>query len=220
MSYVNWTGESSAFGQSAVEQGCGCDGNPRYFQVATESRSVWGRRVLDNAAFSKHNRETLRRRRTCLYGMPLSPHEACQSQPVDLADADDFMTSVAEVCLPPGILMLIRSLICTVFLSTLFCHPLFAIGDNVRDIAESGVIEFNRDIRPILSDNCFFCHGPDRNKREADLRLDTQEGLHGADGSGGAIVSGRPEDSLMIQRVVSGDPEKLMPPASSGAFKA
>lgn len=112
--------------------------------------------------------------------------------------------------------MLIRSLICTVFLSTLFCHPVFATGDDARDVAESGVIEFNRDIRPILSDNCFFCHGPDRNKREADLRLDTREGLHGADGSGGAIVSGRPDDSLLLQRVVSKDPEKLMPPASSG----
>ncbi len=77
-------------------------------------------------------------------------------------------------------------------------------------------IEFNRDIRPILSDNCFFCHGPDKNKREADLRLDTEVGLHGKDGQHGAIVVGKPDDSEMIKRIISTDPEKKMPPAKSG----
>ncbi|MEY2725676.1 MAG: hypothetical protein RLZZ458_1543, partial [Planctomycetota bacterium] len=77
-------------------------------------------------------------------------------------------------------------------------------------------IEFNRDIRPILSDNCFYCHGPDRNKREADLRLDTLSGLHGEGGSGGAIIPGRADESPLIQRVTSGDAEVVMPPPSSG----
>jgi hypothetical protein len=77
-------------------------------------------------------------------------------------------------------------------------------------------IEFNRDIRPILSDNCFYCHGPDRNKREADLRLDTLGGLHGEGGKSGAIVPGRPEESRLIQRVTSVDAEVVMPPPSTG----
>ncbi|MFM7037238.1 MAG: PSD1 and planctomycete cytochrome C domain-containing protein [Planctomycetaceae bacterium] len=77
-------------------------------------------------------------------------------------------------------------------------------------------IEFNRDIRPLLSDNCFACHGPDRNKREADLRLDTQAGLHGEGGAAGAIVPGQPAESKLIQRVTSGDTELVMPPPETG----
>ena len=86
--------------------------------------------------------------------------------------------------------------------------------------AESGplpdVIEFNRDIRPILSDNCFFCHGPDKNKRKADLRLDTQAGLHGKDGKPGTVTPGKPSDSELFRRIISTDPEQKMPPLDSG----
>ena len=78
------------------------------------------------------------------------------------------------------------------------------------------VVEFNRDIRPILSDKCFFCHGPDKNKREAELRLDTKEGLVGSDGAGGALIPGKPDESELFQRVTSTDEEKKMPPAKSG----
>ncbi|MEQ1906596.1 MAG: DUF1549 domain-containing protein, partial [Pirellulaceae bacterium] len=76
-------------------------------------------------------------------------------------------------------------------------------------------IEFNRDIRPILSDTCFFCHGPDKNKREADLRLDTREGLLGTPDSPGAIVPRNLDDSELIQRILSKDLDEVMPPPDS-----
>ncbi len=78
------------------------------------------------------------------------------------------------------------------------------------------VVEFNRDIRPILSDNCFFCHGPDKNKREAELRLDTKIGLHGSDDKTGALVAGNPAESELFKRVISTNDETKMPPAKSG----
>ena len=83
------------------------------------------------------------------------------------------------------------------------------------DASLPDVVEFNRDIRPILSDNCFFCHGPDKNKRKADLRLDTAEGLAGKPGEPGTAVPGKPADSELFRRITSSDPEQKMPPAES-----
>src|SRR5215203_5999557 len=63
-------------------------------------------------------------------------------------------------------------------------------------------IEFNRDVRPILSDNCFACHGPDANKRKAGLRLDQKESAFGKAESGEfAIVPGDPEKSELLRRI-------------------
>ncbi len=72
-------------------------------------------------------------------------------------------------------------------------------------------LQFNRDIRPILSDRCFYCHGFDAKKREADLRLDEREVAVEAK----AIVPGKPELSEVIARVMTDDPDDHMPPAKS-----
>ncbi len=72
-------------------------------------------------------------------------------------------------------------------------------------------IEFNRDIRPLLSDRCFACHGPDVTHREADLRLDLEESAKES-----AIVPGQPDTSELIARITSDDPDERMPPAVTG----
>lgn len=73
-------------------------------------------------------------------------------------------------------------------------------------------IHFSRDVRPILSQNCFFCHGPDEKAREADLRLD-EEGSSKRNHDGtNAIVPGKPDESAVIHRIESTDPDEVMPP--------
>ena len=71
-------------------------------------------------------------------------------------------------------------------------------------------IDFNRDIRPILSQNCFACHGPDAHERKAKLRLDTETG------SRDALTPGNPTESEMLERILSTDPEERMPPPKHG----
>ncbi len=70
-------------------------------------------------------------------------------------------------------------------------------------------VDFSRDVRPILSEYCFACHGPDREARQADLRLDTRNGLARA----GLVVPQKPSASKLIQRIEHADPEKRMPPS-------
>jgi mono/diheme cytochrome c family protein len=69
---------------------------------------------------------------------------------------------------------------------------------------------FNRDVRPILAENCFACHGPDSASRKADLRLDRREVAVKA----GAIAPGKPDESEMIRRINAADQDEVMPPAS------
>lgn len=77
-------------------------------------------------------------------------------------------------------------------------------------------IGFNRDIRPILSDKCFFCHGPDAAERKAGFRLDLEESAKGDLGGYRVIVPGRPDTSELFRRITSDDPDDLMPPPDSG----
>jgi len=71
-------------------------------------------------------------------------------------------------------------------------------------------IDFNRDVRPVLSDKCFFCHGPDKKHRKAGLRLDVE-----AEAKKEVIVPGKPAESEFMRRILASDPDELMPPPDS-----
>jgi mono/diheme cytochrome c family protein len=74
-------------------------------------------------------------------------------------------------------------------------------------------VSYNRDIRPILSDKCFACHGPDHGKREADLRLDIRDlAIKPLASDSTAIVPGKPEASELLRRVTAASPDEVMPP--------
>lgn len=75
--------------------------------------------------------------------------------------------------------------------------------------------DFTRDIRPILSENCFHCHGPDDGSRATELRLDTRAGLEGRIDDQPVVAAGDPAASLLYQRITSTDPDVRMPPADS-----
>src|SRR5204863_2320599 len=92
---------------------------------------------------------------------------------------------------------------------------LWFIGVAAASAAAAEKIEFNRDIRPILSENCFQCHGQDASKREAKLRLDQRESTTVDRGGYAAIVPGKPAESDVILRITSKEAEERMPPAES-----
>ncbi|MEM7654883.1 MAG: PSD1 and planctomycete cytochrome C domain-containing protein [Bacteroidota bacterium] len=104
-----------------------------------------------------------------------------------------------------GGLLLLSAILLTVFLAN-------------RPSTQEGipeVVDFNQHIRPILSDKCFKCHGPDANKREADLRLDTKEGAFAAladQPDAFAVVPGDLQASELYHRIVASDPNVIMPP--------
>ena len=81
-------------------------------------------------------------------------------------------------------------------------------------------LDFNRDIRPILSNRCFRCHGPDEKQRqgggESGLRLDTPEGIASDLGGRVAVVPGEPERSALVARITSHDASEIMPPPDAG----
>ena len=117
-------------------------------------------------------------------------------------------------CLRPTSQLLLGTaagiLICLV--AALVPNPLQAAGPE-----ESPPLDFNRDIRPILADNCYACHGPDQNQRMAGLRLDSRDSALGRLDSGNpAIVPGNPEESQLIRRITAENEALRMPPAYSG----
>lgn len=78
--------------------------------------------------------------------------------------------------------------------------------------AAAAEVSFSREIRPILSNNCFSCHGPDEKTRDADLRLDTRAGATADLGGYSAIVPGKPDASELLTRILSHDKDEVMPP--------
>src|SRR5207244_1909317 len=82
--------------------------------------------------------------------------------------------------------------------------------------SKAPAVEFNRDIRLILSDNCFACHGPDKNQRKAELRLDTEQGAFADRGGYRLIVPGKPEQSELYRRISSTDDSLRMPKPKFG----
>ncbi len=88
-------------------------------------------------------------------------------------------------------------------------------GAALRLVGETA-IDFNRDIRPLLSDRCFFCHGPDEHERKAGLRLDEEADAKADRKRGAAIVPGNASKSAIMERILESDPDDRMPPIDSG----
>lgn len=99
--------------------------------------------------------------------------------------------------------------VCRMTLVCLFSYSWTAVGD-------SEPISFARQIRPILSDACFQCHGPDANKRKADLRLDQESSAKKQIDGNWIIKEGAPHDSDFIERIFTSDADEIMPPPNSG----
>lgn len=76
-------------------------------------------------------------------------------------------------------------------------------------------VQFNRDIRPILAEACFHCHGPDPGTRKASLRLDTEAGFFTSREDGPTVVKGQPDKSPLWQRIITDDTDDVMPPKES-----
>ncbi len=96
-----------------------------------------------------------------------------------------------------------------------YCQIVASVACLVFSVAVSAVaadqISYNRDVRPILSDKCFFCHGPDQNKRKGKFRLDVREDAVAKK----AIVPGKPEESELIRRIRAKAEDEVMPPPDS-----
>ncbi len=97
--------------------------------------------------------------------------------------------------------------------AALLVLSLAALSSLASGAVEAARLDYNRDIRPILSENCFHCHGPDKDTRESGLRLDIrEEALKPAKSEDIAIVPGKPEESQLVERIFSADKDDQMPP--------
>jgi hypothetical protein len=97
---------------------------------------------------------------------------------------------------------------CILFAGAVFAEAVFADAKG-----DQPTLSYDRDVRPILSENCFSCHGFDEDARQADLRLDVYDV---ANESSGVLIAGEPQSSELVARLESSDPDALMPPPDSG----
>ena len=102
--------------------------------------------------------------------------------------------------------------LCFLFMAALVVACMLWQGPLLAAQDEPKTVEFNRHIRPILSDNCFTCHGPDGKQRQANLRLDTREGIFADRGGYHIIAAGEPSHSRLFQRISAADKAVRMPP--------
>ena len=85
----------------------------------------------------------------------------------------------------------------------------------IASASEPGRVDFDLEIRPILSDHCFQCHGPDEQQREADLRLDVAEQVFADRGEYSVVVAGNRDQSELYRRITSTDEDERMPPVGT-----
>ncbi|MBT4867363.1 MAG: hypothetical protein HON53_19850, partial [Planctomycetaceae bacterium] len=103
-----------------------------------------------------------------------------------------------------------RRVLTTAVLAGMFAANSAAFG------ADEEKVDFDRDVKGIISDNCFKCHGPDDKDRKEDLRLDTREQLFAKRDDHFTVVAGKPGESELFKRIVSDDEFVIMPPPDSG----
>lgn len=96
-------------------------------------------------------------------------------------------------------------------LSATVLSCLLLLPASITVAADDEAVSFNRDVRTILADKCFACHGPDKNKRKAELRLDDEASAKDA-----VIVVGKPDESELLRRITTDDADERMPPGSTG----
>ena len=152
-------------------------------------------------------------------GCPLELRALPPNEPVSSTrrGLPDLAESGAELMRSPNPAMLSRSL--ALAFACAFTFALLVLGQSTARAdepeASAPKIDYSRDIRPLLSDACFACHGPDEHTRAADLRLDLKEGAFGDRGGYAAIVPEDAESSELFYRISSDDDLDRMPPADS-----
>ena len=127
-------------------------------------------------------------------------------------DPSDTNVAMLSVVVPP---LKLRSSLLDRAMRSGFLLLMLTAGALANSFAEDGP-DFNREIRPLLSDRCFSCHGPDEVQRQAELRLDRPTDLQAMRGQRPLVNPGSPNESLLFERITSEDSELRMPPADSG----